>query len=147
MAKYQTSVRTPWSRQRAYDYLRDLEHFSDWDPGITRSERVAGASGEVGSTYDVTVHSFGRDTVMRYEIVDLDPQTRIEARSETGTLRSIDVMAFRDDGDGGCVATYTADLQLKGVLGLADPLLSLMFNRLGDRAAAGLRRQLDGVEA
>ena len=92
MAKYQTSVRTPWSRQRAYDYLRDLAHFSDWDPGITRSERVAGVSGEVGST-------------------------------------------------------YTADLHLKGVLGLADPLLSLVFNRLGDRAAAGLRRQLDGVEA
>jgi hypothetical protein len=35
---------------------------------------------------------------------------------------------------------------LKHVLVVADPLLRLAFRRIGDRAAAGLRRVLDGQE-
>ncbi len=42
------------------------------------------------------------------------------------------------------VVTYDAELKLNGLLGLADPLLGLSFNRIGDRAATGLVRALDG---
>jgi hypothetical protein len=35
-------------------------------------------------------------------------------------------------------------LKLKGLLGLVDPLLGLMFNQIGDRAAAGLIEALAG---
>jgi hypothetical protein len=35
-----------------------------------------------------------------------------------------------------------ADLRLKGALRLGDPLLGLAFNRVGDRALAGLRAVL-----
>ncbi len=45
------------------------------------------------------------------------------------------------------VVTYEADLSLKGVLRIGDPLLGLAFRRIGDRAAAGLRTALDGVMA
>ena len=44
--------------------------------------------------------------------------------------------------DGGTLVTYDADLALKGPLKLADPLLGLAFNRVGDRALAGLRKTL-----
>ncbi|MGA2926547.1 MAG: hypothetical protein ABSG43_11220, partial [Solirubrobacteraceae bacterium] len=37
---------------------------------------------------------------------------------------------------------YDADLALKGLLRITDPLLGLAFNRVGDRALAGLRRTL-----
>jgi hypothetical protein len=43
---------------------------------------------------------------------------------------------------GGTRVTYDADLALKGLLRIADPLLALAFNRVGDRALAGLRRTL-----
>ena len=42
------------------------------------------------------------------------------------------------------IVTYDAVLKLKGVLGVSDPLLKLAFNRIGDRAAAGLVEALDG---
>ena len=45
------------------------------------------------------------------------------------------------DGAGSAV-TYDADLRLNGVLRLGDLGLRLMFGRIGDRAAAGLRRVL-----
>ena len=147
MPHYRTAVRTPWSRHQAFDYLADLRNFADWDPGVKRSVQVTGDGVSRGAAYDVTVGSVGRDLVLRYEIVVLDPPGRIEVRAETGTLVSVDIMTFEaTDGDG-CVVTYDADLSLKGLLGLANPVLGLVFGRIGDRAAVGLRTALEGVEA
>ena len=39
---------------------------------------------------------------------------------------------------------YDAELELSGLLGLADPVLGLVFGRIGDRAAAGMAVALDG---
>jgi carbon monoxide dehydrogenase subunit G len=45
--------------------------------------------------------------------------------------------------DGGSRVTYEADLRLAGPLGrVVDPVLGLVFRRIGDRAAAGLRATL-----
>jgi len=44
------------------------------------------------------------------------------------------------------VVTYDAILTLRGPLGLFDPLLRLAFGRIGDRAAAGMRKALRGTE-
>jgi hypothetical protein len=35
--------------------------------------------------------------------------------------------------------TYDAELRMNGLLKVVDPLLGLMFKRIGDRAVAGLR--------
>jgi len=147
MPHYATSVRTPWSIERAFDYLSDLEHFADWDPGVKRAVQVAGSGPGLGSAYDVTVGGVGRDLTLRYETVAIDAPNRIEVRAETGTLRSVDVMTFVEHDDGGCTVTYDADLALKGVLGVGNPLLGLAFGRIGDRAADGLRRTLEATGA
>ncbi len=144
MPHYTASVRTPWSTVRAFEYLSDLENFADWDPGVKRSTQVAGTGPGRGSAYDVTVGGIGRDLRLRYETVEVDAPRRIEVRAETATLLSVDVMTFADDA-GGCMVTYDADLSLKGALRLANPVLGLAFGRIGDRAAAGLRRALDGA--
>jgi len=146
MPHYTTSVRTPWSADRAFEYLSDLEHFADWDPGVKRSTQVAGTGPGLGSAYDVTVRGVGRDLTLRYETVAFEPSRRIEVRAQTAALVSVDVMTFVDDA-GGCVVTYDADLSLKGVLRLANPVLGLVFGRIGDRAAVGLRRALEGAAA
>jgi len=45
------------------------------------------------------------------------------------------------------MVTYDADLSLKGVFGSGNPILGVVFGRIGDRAAAGLRRVLEGTAA
>ena len=147
MPHYRTTVDTPWSPQRAFDYLSDLEHFAEWDPGVKRSVQVAGDGIVVGATFDVTVGGVGRDMTLRYEIVALDQPNRVEVRAETGTILSVDVMTFESAGDGGCRVTYDADLSLKGALRFANPLLGVAFGRIGDRAAVGLRQVLEGTAA
>ena len=145
MARYQTRVRSLWTARRAFEYLCDLEHFADWDPGVRRATLVAGSAPGLGAAYDVTVRAMGRDLTLRYETVDFDPPRRVEVHADTATLRSSDVITVGDNPGGGCVVTYDAALSLKGLLRLADPLLGLAFRRIGDRAAAGLRAALEGT--
>jgi hypothetical protein len=42
---------------------------------------------------------------------------------------------------------YDAQLDANGIGRLADPVLSIVFRRIGDRAAAGLSTRLSAVQA
>ena len=56
---------------------------------------------------------------------------------------SIDEITVREVAEG-TELTYDAKLEPKGLAKLADPALGLLFKRLGDNAAKGLARELDG---
>ena len=68
-----------------------------------------------------------------------------EAVAKSRTLTSTDRVTVVADG-ATTLVTYDALLELNGVLRLADPLMRLAFGRIGDRAAAGLRRVLNGQD-
>ena len=138
MAHYRATVRSPWSPQRVFDYMCDLEHFAEWDPNTKHAVRVVGDRPGPGAAYDLTVGGIGKDQVLRYETLEVDEPRRFVARAESSTLLSVDVITIEPDGEGSAV-TYDADLSLKGAMRIASPILALMFKRLGDRALAGLR--------
>ena len=144
MAHYQVSIRSPWSAAEAFDYMVDLEHFAEWDPGVKRAVRAPDSGDGASAAFDVTVSAIGRDLPLRYETVEIDVPRRVKVQADTATLRSVDVITVDGAPGGGSVVTYDADLSLKGVLRFGDPLLGLAFRRIGDRAAAGLRSVLEG---
>ena len=59
-------------------------------------------------------------------------------------FRSIDTISATGD-DNGSDVTYDATLELRSPFAILDPLLGLAFKRIGDKAAAGLIRALDGA--
>ncbi len=145
MARYVTSVATPLSAAKAFAYMADVTHFVEWDPGVKRVLRVAGDGTGVGAAYELTVQA-GGTTVMRYEVKEYEPPRRILLVAPTSFLTSGDEVRVEPTGSG-CIVTYDAKLTLNGPLGLFDLLLRLAFRRIGDRAAAGLKRVLSGKAA
>jgi hypothetical protein len=87
------------------------------------------------------VDFFGRRAALAYRIVEFEPGEAVTLRGENATVVSLDRMTF-EPSDGGTRVTYDADLALKGPLRIADPLLGLAFDRVGDRALEGLRETL-----
>jgi carbon monoxide dehydrogenase subunit G len=142
MAHYRATVHAPWSVERAFEYMADLEHFAEWDPGVKRATQVVGEGPGLGAAYDVTVRGVGRDQILRYEIVEIEAPRRFVARAETGTLLSLDAVTIEADGDASAI-TYDATLTLKGVMKIGSPVLALMFRRIGDRALQGLRSVIE----
>jgi carbon monoxide dehydrogenase subunit G len=143
MARYSTTVRTAMASPDAFAYMADLRNFERWDPGVTKVVQVTGDGGGPGATFDVDVKSVGGTTTLRYETVRHEAPTTVQVEARSTLLTSIDRIDVVADGDGSLV-TYDAELRLNGPLGLFDPALRLAFGRIGDRAAAGLARALDG---
>ena len=145
MARYLMHVRTPMPPAEAFAYMADLTNFAEWDPGVDRSEQVQGDGPGPDAAFDVAVKALGRSITLRYDIVSYEAPTKLVASADSTLLTSRDTITVERDGSGpGSVVTYDAVLKLKGVLGLADPLLGLSFKGIGDRAGAGLVAALEG---
>ena len=145
MARYLTHVRTPMAPAEAFAYMADLTNFAEWDPGVDRVDQVQGDGPGPDASFDVAVKALGRSITLRYDIVSYDAPGSVVAFAENSLLSSRDTITVEQDEAGsGSVVTYDAVLELKGLLGLADPLLGLSFNKIGDRAAAGLVSALCG---
>ena len=141
MARYTTSVQTPQPVEEAFAYLSDFSTTAEWDPGVVEAERLtAGPVGE-GSEFRVVAEFMGRKVPLIYVVTEYEAPTRIVLRGESSTVVSLDEITV-GHADDGALVTYDARLTLKGPLRVADPLLGLVFKRIGDRAAAGMRGAL-----
>lgn len=141
MAKYTVSVESSKSVEEAFAYMADLRNFANWDPGVLTVTQVAGDGAGMGSSFDVAVKSVGGGTVLRYETLEYDEPGNLLVEARNSKFTSIDriTVVAKDEGS---IVTYAAELLLNGCLSPLNPLLGLVFNRIGDRAAAGLRRVL-----
>lgn len=143
MAHYDVTIASPLSAAEAFARLSAVERFAEWDPGVTAGEQIEGDGPSAGSVYRLTVKGFAGNTLpLDYEMTAVDEPNRFVIIADAKSLRSDDVITIVEDGDG-CQVTYAADLKMKGAFAVLNPVLGLAFDRIGDKAAAGLRTFLD----
>jgi carbon monoxide dehydrogenase subunit G len=141
MARYQASLDTELPREEVFAYLSDFSTTEEWDPGTVEATRLGeGPIGE-GTEFRLLAAFLGRRTELTYRIVEHDPPNSVTLRGENSSVVSLDRIRF-EASDGGTRVGYEAELTLKGPWKLADPLLALAFNRVGDSALAGMRQTL-----
>ena len=144
MARYVASLTTARPLEEVFDYLADFSTTAEWDPGVVEASRVGDGPVGLGSRFDLVTEFMGRKTELSYEIVAFDRPHLVTLRGENATVVSLDTITF-EATDAGTRLTYDADLTLKGALRLGDPLLKLVFGRIGDAAVGGLTKRLDAV--
>ena len=142
MASYSTTVKTDWDAETAFDYLSKFSNVADWDPSIPSARHLGGDPGQPGARYEVDIELFGRKNTMPYEAITVERPRRVVLRSDDGGLISVDTLTFESLPAGGTAVSYDADLTLKGARNLLDPLLQLLFNRMGAQARDGLAERL-----
>jgi uncharacterized protein YndB with AHSA1/START domain len=145
MPTIERTIVTTAAPETVWDYLSDFTNTNEWDPGTVRTVRVSG-SGGVGTTYENTSKFLGRETKLIYTVVESNAPIRLQLRGINDQVTATDTMTFTAVGTGTQVH-YLADLQFKGLLSRADPLLSLPglnypFKQLGDGAERGIRTAL-----
>ena len=141
MAHYRASIDTQHTCEDAFAYLSDFSTTREWDPSVVEAERLNGQAVGEGSEFRLVAEFLGRKNELTYRIVEYDPPHAVTFLGENATVVSRDRITF--DSTAVCTrVTYDADLALKGALRIADPVLALAFNRVGDRALAGLRSTL-----
>lgn len=143
MANYSTSVESPKSAEEVFTYMADFRNAEEWDANTSSVKLVAGDAGDVGSKYEVVTGFGGRDLTMEYETVAVDSPRQVIFESSTGVAKIRDTIDVTPDGSGSRL-DYDAHIMTSGLGKLLDPLFSLIFKRVGDRAAESLRKALAG---
>jgi len=147
MARYQTCFSSPAPMNEAFSYLSRFSTTLEWDPGVVEARDLTPDPVGAGSAFEVVSSFLGRRVPLRYEIIVFDPPNQVVLEAENSFIRSTDTIRFEAGTDGLTNVWYDAVLEPRGVARLAAPLLALLFNRIGDRAAAGLRAALDRLPA
>jgi hypothetical protein len=134
MARYVDAIDLPIPIEEAFDYLADFSRTAEWDPSVEDSR------------FRVTVSFLGRRIPLEYRITEFERPSRLVLTGGDSSLRSIDEITFVSRL-GGTRVTYEARLELVGIRRLADPVLDLLFQRIGRLAVRGLRERLMDVSS
>ena len=141
MARYVGTIPSPRSPEEVFDYMAMFSNVTEWDPTAAKAHPIGANDPGPGARFHVLVRWMGREIPLDYETTSYQRPKRIVLRAENSTTISQDTVTVTPT-DSGCEMTYEAQLTLKGVIKLIDPVFGLAFKRLGDNAAAGLRREL-----
>jgi hypothetical protein len=141
MAHYRGTIASSRTAEATFEYMAHFANIVDWDPTAVAADQVDGEEPGPGARFEVLVRWLGREIPLTYETVVFEPPRRLVLRAENAGSISEDTVTV-EPSPLGATLVYDAELRLKGALRLLDPLFSLAFRRLGDNAAAGLRREL-----
>ncbi len=143
MPTYSATIATPKPADEAFAYMADFRSAKEWDPTVPKTDLIGAKPPGPEAEFLITVRLLGRETDYHYKTVVHEAPARLVLRAETSSVISQDTVTVRATPEGSEL-TYDADLQPKGAMKLASPLLALLFNRLGANAAKGLARELSG---
>src|SRR6478735_7544236 len=143
MITVQRVVQTTLDAPSTFAYLSAFEHTPTWDPGTPVVEKQSTGPVAVGTKYHAVAEFRGKRQQIDYVVTEISAD-RIQLRGENKTVISVDTISVRPSKSGSEV-TYTAEFTLKGFANLAEPFVKPMFEKLGDPAADGMKKQLDSL--
>ena len=112
------------------DYLKDFSNAEEWDPGTESCTRNDAGPVVVGSTWHNTSKIAGVSTELTYTLEQLTDDTIVlVGRNDTAT--STDTITVVPEGTGSRV-TYEAHIEMKGAAKLADPIMKVVFEKIGN---------------
>ncbi len=145
MTRLIETATTSISQADAFNHVAEFENIDQWDPGVTQSVKTTPGATGVGTAYDLDLDYRGRALKMTYTVTEWEPNHRVVLVGVGGPVKAIDTITFVS-GDDGTIVTYQADLSLRGIAKIVQPLMGSRLNAVGEAAGEGLRTWLAELE-
>ena len=142
MTTLRERIETTLPIDETFAYLADFANAQVWDPGVATADRLDAGPVGVGARYRLGVRLGRRGAPMEYRISVFEPPARVVLIGSGSGVTATDEIRF-ERTSAGTLVDYTADIRLRGVLRLIQPLLGRTFARIGRNAADGIQRTLD----
>jgi carbon monoxide dehydrogenase subunit G len=126
----------------AFAYVADFSNAAEWDPGITKASKLTPGPVQEGSEFDIVAIFRGKEQRFLYVVSALDDNRRVLLTGDGERAQSVDEITFSEAGAGTSIV-YVADIRLKGIFRLGEPLVRPTMHKMGDAALAGLKSVLD----
>jgi carbon monoxide dehydrogenase subunit G len=142
MVKYTATIQSKHPIDKVFEYLADFASAKEWDPGVLEASRAHDGPAECGSIYNLVSKFLWARVLLRYEIVEMDRPKRVVLRANGGGFSVSDTITFQENSAGTAVR-YEASLIFSGLSNALSPLMQLVFNGVGSKAAEGLTTVLN----
>lgn len=139
MATYRFTTTTTKAPADVLDFFANMTNATQWDPSITRVQRLDEGPVAVGTTFQVTLRSAGRELTLTYRIDELVPARRLVLRASTTSFVSEDTVTLNPLSDATTLVTYHARLRGRGLTRCLEPVFFVLIQRFGRGAARQLR--------
>jgi hypothetical protein len=141
MTSYATEIRSNLPPAQAFAYMADFANARFWDPSVSSAQQQGDGPVALGTAFDVTARFAKRSVELTYTIVEFAPPTRVVLEARRGFV-SRDTITVTP-ADAGSLVRYEAVLAFGAVGRLFHPLMQRIFDRVGEKARAGLERELN----
>lgn len=141
MARYVDAIDLSVGIEEAFDFLADFSRVAEWDPSVVEAKRLTRGKVGLGSRFEVVVQFLGRALPIEYAITSYERPSRLVVEGGDQSFNSRDEISFVSR-PGGTRITYEAVVELQGIRRVADPLMDLLFQRVGRLAVRGLRERM-----
>jgi hypothetical protein len=139
------TVRSRRSPSAAFLFISDLRHAPRWDPQTSAVAKTTPGAIGLGTRFVLTARLAGVSFDMPYEILRFEPSSSLVIAGETRWLRYRDEITFESEGEGVRI-TWDAHASLTSVLRLGNPVLTRLFQWIGERATSGLTSALERAD-
>ncbi|MEO9323536.1 SRPBCC family protein [Nocardioides sp. C4-1] len=128
-------------------YLKDFSHAEAWDPGTESCRQTTPGAVAVGTQWHNESKIAGVSTELTYTLTTLrDDVVVFEGENDSAT--TTDTITVKPAADGGSEITYEAVIEAKGAAGkLGEPVLKLLFERIGTKTEHQMTEVLNGLVA
>jgi hypothetical protein len=142
MAHSLNRLHTHHSPQIAFDFISDFRHASLWDPSTQRVTKLTDGPIAQGTQFLLRARLFLTTLDFPYEIEVYERPSRLVFAGSTQWFRYREEVTFAPEGSGTSI-TYSAYQFLQSILAIGNPVLSLLYQHLGDSATRGIVPALD----
>lgn len=134
------------SVEQVFAYAGDLRNLADWDPAVVASTATTAGPYGVGTELLFEAGRLGGGLRLRYRVIEYEPPRLVRMAGGGVRWSSVDTLTVVPR-PGGAEVAYEADVELRGPLRLAAPLVAVLLAVGGARALAGLRKALHALPA
>lgn len=134
------------SPEVAFDFISDFRHASLWDPRTESVRKLTDGPIGRGTRFLLRAKLGPVRLDFPYEIVEYDRPSLVVFAGRTSFFDYRERVTFAPAGSGTTIA-WDAHMKLRSLLWLGNPILALVYQRIGDDATGGIQRALDQAGA
>lgn len=136
------AVHVSQSPERAFDFISDFRHAPLWDPRTRNVRLLDPEPVGRGTRFSLTAAVFGLTLELPYEILEYDRPKLLIFSGRTQLFDYRERVTFTPEGSGTRIE-WDATMQLRSLLTLGNPVLALLYQRIGDDAVGGIAAALE----
>lgn len=126
-----------------FAFVSDMTNAPRWQSGLREVRRLTPGPLRVGTEHDFVRRFAGREVASRNRFVAFDPDRFVAFEFPQGWVTGRGSYLVEPDGHGGCLLTAHVDLEFKGAMRLAQPLLARVLRRDVQRDDEALKAALE----